>query len=242
MLAAIRRVRLAWWVLALRARLRRQGMTCRVTLGRGVRFGALPHVELDPFASGRGGSLELRVGEDVRLGRGLTLDVRPGTDNVLELGDRVIFQSWCRVQLHGGRITLAEDVHVRDLVQIKSKSDLRVGARSVLSRDVVVHATVGVTIGGLRRRRAVELIDSDHTLDGSGGPYLQAPLLTDPIVLGRGVALGANCVVLRGSRLGDGSALAAGAVAGRLELEPGWLAAGAPARPLRSLRVGESSG
>ncbi|MCW2989468.1 MAG: Chloramphenicol acetyltransferase, partial [Solirubrobacterales bacterium] len=209
--------------------------------GPGLRWAEAPRVELDPFGAARGGALTLRFGDGVRIGRGLTVDVRVGGENVLELGDRVIVQSWCRLQLHGGAIRIGDDVHVRDLVQVKTKSAVEVGARTVLSRDVVVHATAGVTIGadcGVGERTS--LIDSDHTLDGRGGAYLQAPLRAEPISLGSGVAIGANCVLLRGTRMGDGAALAAGAVANGLEVEPGWLAGGLPARPLRALSL-ESS-
>jgi acetyltransferase-like isoleucine patch superfamily enzyme len=215
----------------------------RVTIeaGPGLRWAEAPRVELDPFGARPGGTLTLRFGRDVRIGRGLTIDVRTGGDNVLELGDGVTFQSWCRVQLHGGAVRLGGAVHVRDLVQLKTKSAIAVGARTVLSRDVVVHATAGVTVGedcGIGERTS--LIDSDHTLDGLGGAYLEAPLRAEPIVLGLGVAVGANCVVLRGTRMGDGAALAAGAVVNGLAVEAGWLAGGMPARPLRSLIV-ESS-
>lgn len=235
-LAAWRRARLAVWALGARARLRRQGMRVELSIGPRVRFASLPHVELDP-ESGRGGSVSIRIGPDVRLGRDLTIDVRAGADSSLELGRGTIVQSWCRLQLHGGALRLGEHVHVRDLVQLKTKSALDVGDRVVLSRDVIVHATAGVRIGddcGVGERTSI--IDSDHALDGSGEPYLRRPLAVDPIELGRGVAVGANCVILRGARAGDGAALAAGAVLTAGELPGGHLAAGAPARVVRDLR------
>jgi len=241
--ARYRRARFALWAAGVRVRLRRQGIAVEISAGPGLRFATLPFVELDPYSPGRGGTLTIALGRDVRLGRGLTLDVRAGTDNRLVLGDRVVCQSWCRVQLHGGAITLGDDVHLRDSSQLKTKSAVDVGPRTVLSRNVIVHATAGVTIGadcGIGERTS--LIDSDHTLAGDGGNYLEAPLRAAPIVLGDGVAVGANCVILKGTRMGDGSALAAGAVAGGLAVEPGWLAGGTPARPIRALGVGSSGG
>jgi acetyltransferase-like isoleucine patch superfamily enzyme len=236
--AAIRRVRLALWAAGVRARLRRHGVKTTIEIGDDVRFHTLPHLELDPSApTARGGSLALRVGPHARLGRDLTIDVRCGAANVLELGEGVLVQSWCRLQLHGGSIAIGPHTHVRDNVQCKSKSTLTIGERVVLSRDVIVHATAGVAIGddcGIGERTSI--IDSDHELDGSGGAYLQAPLRTAPIAIGCGVALGANCVVLRGTRMGDGSALAAGSVLNGGEVPDGKLAAGAPARPIKNLR------
>jgi len=234
----LRRVRLRLWAAAVRARLSHQGIDARITVAAGTRFHSLPHVELDASApQARGGSLELLIGPEVRLGRDLTIDVRAGAENRLVIGRGTIIQSWCRLQLHGGSIELGEHVHVRDNVQLKSKSTLVVGDRVVFSRDAIVHATAGVSIGddcGIGERTSV--IDSDHELDGSGGPYLHAPLRCSPIALGRGVAVGANCVILRGARLGDGAALAAGSVLGAGDVPAGHLAAGAPATTVKDLR------
>jgi len=236
--ALVRRVRLSLWAARGRARLRRQGVRATIDIGPGVRFHTLPHVELDPTtATGHGGSLTVRIGENVRLGRALTIDVRPGADNELVVGAGTIVQSWCRLQLHGGTLELGEHVHVRDNVQCKTKSRLVVGDRVVLSRDVIVHATAGVSIGpdcGIGERTS--LIDSDHRLDGSGAAYLEAPLRAEPIELGAGVAVGANCVLLRGARLGDGCALAAGSVLHGGDIPAGHLAAGAPAVVVKDLR------
>ena len=237
-LAASRRIRLHAWALGLRLRLRRLGVRADIELGPGVRFASPPLLDVDPHsAAGRGGRVRIVVGPGVRLGRELTIEVRLGTDNAVSLGAATVVQSWCRLQLHGGTITTGESCHVRDLVQLKTKSTLAVGDRVVLARGAVVHATAGVTIGddcGIGERTS--LIDTDHTLDGSGGPYLQAPLLADPITLGRGIAVGANCVILRGARLGDGAALAAGAVLSG-EVPAGHLAGGVPARVLKDLRA-----
>lgn len=237
-LAAYRTARLRLWAAGVRLRLRRLGMRADIAIAPGVRFETLPLLEVDAHspASG-GGSLGILVGRDARLGRALVIDVRLGGDNQLTIGEGTVVQAWCRLQLHGGSIEIGRETHVRDLVQLKSKSTLVVGDRVVLSRDVIVHATQAVSIGddcGVGERTSI--IDSDHELDGTGGAYMQAPLRTAPIVLGRGVAIGANCVVLRGSHLHDGSALAAGAVLNGEEIPGGHLAGGVPARVLRDLR------
>lgn len=237
--SATRRVRLALWAVKVRLRLRRKGMRVEIAIAPGVRFHSLPLLEIDAHSpEAGGGSLALRFGPGARLGRALIIDVRLGGDNELVLGAQAVVQAWCRVQLHGGSIRIGERTHVRDLVQLKSKSSLTVGDRTVLSRDVTVHATAGVTIGddcGIGERTSI--IDSDHELDGRGGAFIQAPLRADPIVLGNGVAVSANCVILRGATLGDGSVLAAGAVVNGGEIPAGHLAGGVPARTLKDLRA-----
>jgi len=234
---ATRRARLVLWTVRVRLRLRRLGMRCDIEIAPGVRFESLPLLEVDAHSAiGGEGKLTIRIAPGVRLGRALTLDVRLGDDNELRIGRRTVIQSWCRFQLHGGTIAIGADTHVRDLVQLKTKSALTVGDRVVLSRDVIVHATAGVAIGddcGIGERTS--LIDSDHELDGRGGAFMQAPLHAEAIVVGKGVAVGANCVILRGSRLADGAALAAGAVLNGGEVAAGHLAGGVPARTLKNL-------
>jgi acetyltransferase-like isoleucine patch superfamily enzyme len=234
-----RRFRLRLWALKVRLRLRRLGMRADIAIAPGVRFETLPLLEIDAHSPAEGGgSLGILVGRNARLGRELTIDVRLGSDNALTIGEHTVVQSWCRMQLHGGAIEIGRNSHVRDLVQLKTKSTLTVGDDVVLSRDVIVHATAGVTIGdhcGIGERTSI--IDSDHELDGTGGAYMQAPVRAEPVVLGRGVAVGANCVILRGARLGDGAALAAGAVLNGADVPAGSLAGGVPARVLKDLRA-----
>lgn len=235
-LAGYRRLRLGLWALKVRARLRRLGVRAQIAIGPGVRFETLPHLEIDAFGEHHGGTLRIDIGPSVRLGRELTLDLRLGADNALTLGEGAVVQSWVRLQLHGGSIAVGCHTHLRDLVQVKSKSRVVVGDRVLLSRGVIVHGTVGVEIGddcGIGERASI--IDTDHQLDGSGGAFLQAPLLTGPVRLGRGVSVNANCVILRGAQMGDGSALAAGGVLTG-EVPPGHLAGGLPARVLKDLR------
>lgn len=236
MLGALRAIRLRLWAARVRLRLRRHGMRARIELGRNVRFETLPILELDPFGHDRGGSLELRVGDAARLGRDLVLEVRTGTDSTIAIGAGTVIHDWCRLQTQGGTLELGPFVNLRDFVHLKSGSSLVLGERVTVGRGAIVQAAAGVTLGdgtGLAERTSV--VDSDHVLDGSGGVVLEQPVRAEPIVIGRGVFTGANAVVLRGSRIGDGALLAAGAVLSGNEVPAGHLAAGVPARVVRRL-------
>jgi acetyltransferase-like isoleucine patch superfamily enzyme len=234
----LRTLRFRAWVLATRVRLARHGIRLDVRAQGTPRFHTLPRVELglgDVAAAGAG-SFELRLGRDVRLGRELILQVSPGAASRLDAGDGTVFESWCRVQLEGGVIALGRDVHVRDLVLLKSKSSLEVGDGSVLSRGVAVHATAGVRIGahcGIGERTSI--IDSDHTMDGSDRAPLHTPLKTGPVEIDDHALISANVVILRGTHVGAGAVVAANAVCNGVQIPEGWLAGGAPAEPLRAL-------
>ncbi len=233
--------RFTLWQRLVSARLARLGVTVTWDVAAPPRFWTLPRLE--PVVEHPGpGSLTIRLGRGVKLGRELVLEVWTGCENLLEIGERTTFEAWCRVQLQGGSIRLENDVHVRDLVLLKTKSTLEVGEWTVLSRGVHVHATGGVTIGahGAIGERT-SFIDSDHTVADTDAPVLQRPLKVAPIVLGRNVAVSANCVLLRGTRIGDNAVVAAGAVVNGGEFPGGWIIGGLPARALRELRAREEA-
>lgn len=227
-------VRFATWRRVVTARLARLGVETRWELDGTPSSWTLPRLEpvIGPPGPGR---LTVRLGRDVKLGRELILEVWTGTENVLDVGHRSTFEAFCRVQLQGGTIRLANDVHVRDLVLLKTKSMLEVGEWTVLSRGVHLHATAGIRIGahGAMGERS-SFIDSDHTVGGSE-PVLRRPLKTEPIVLGRNVAVSANCVLLRGTRVGENAVVAAGAVLNGGDYPAGWLIAGLPGVAVRAL-------
>lgn len=231
---ALRAARFALWRAGLRARLARHGITLVVRAEGVPRYWTLPVVEVVP--DGRGGTFTLELGEGCGLGRGLVLEVWAGHDNRLAVGPLATIESWCRVQLAGGTIEIGRSTHVRDLCLLKTRSTLRIGERVVVSRGANIHATSGVEVGdhvGIGERTS--LIDSDHTVDGSDEPYLPRPLKLGPIVVGRNVAISANCVLLRGTTVGPNAVIAAGAVLNGGEFPGGWLIAGAPATAKRAL-------
>lgn len=235
LITLIRMLRWRAWCTLARLRLRRVGVELHVQ-SEGTPAGAtLPRLDIVARGDG-GGSATLRLGADAKLGRELILEVWTDRVSVLELGARATFEAFCRVQLQGGTIVLADDVHVRDLCLLKAQGELRVGEGTILSRGVNLHATTAITIGpqcGIGERSS--LIDSDHGLPGDGSRFLDLPLTVAPIVLGPGVAVGANCVLLKGTSVGAGAVLAAGAVLDGGTWEAGWLVGGVPARALRAV-------
>jgi acetyltransferase-like isoleucine patch superfamily enzyme len=243
--AVLRAARRSWqtlrfrlWTLRLGFRLRRNGSRLRVEAPHGAQFFSLPHLEIALLGGdgSRRGTLTLRLGRDVKLGRGLTLDIWARGQNVLELGDRATLQSWCRIQLHDGRIAIANDVQIRDYVLIKSKGELTVGEWSILSRDVIVHATERISIAdrvGIAERSTI--VDSEHVHDGSEAFFLDNPVRTAPIVIESNVLLHANVMVLAGTTIRSNSMVAAGALMTPRDYESGWLYVGVPAKPLRRL-------
>src|SRR4051794_34855165 len=106
-LSAWRRLRLSVWAAKLRLRLRRLGVRATVDVGAGVRYETLPLLEVNAHSPETGGgTLRIRFGRDVRLGRDLVIDLMLGGDNALTIGERTVVSSWCRFQLQGGSIEI----------------------------------------------------------------------------------------------------------------------------------------
>ncbi|MBA3326740.1 MAG: acyltransferase, partial [Solirubrobacterales bacterium] len=212
------------------------GVVFALDAPHGARWGTLPALEVDPRA-GRGGTLTLRFGRDVQLGRDTVLDVRTGRDNAVSLADGVLLQAGTRFALYGGTIHIGEHSFVRDHVQLKvSGGEIDLGPRVQLGREVNLDAARSIVLGehaGLAERTSI--LDSDHGHDGSDAFFMDQALKVGPVRIGRNVFIAANVVVLRGARVGDNSVVGAGALLRGEDYEGGWLYAGTPARAIRRL-------
>ena len=220
------RVRFALWTARLRAQLRRRGG--RLELHGRARFDGAPHLH------GGGGTLTLRFGEGVRLGRDLHLECDGG--GTLALADGVYFQHGARVILRGGTIALGAHTHVRDGAVLKSAGELRVGEEVTIGMGDTLACAERLEIGdraGLGEH--VSVTDSDHTHDGSDVHYLRQPLRVTPVAIGANVLVSAGAVILRGARIGPNAVVAANAVVGAGEHPGAHLLAGAPARVVKPL-------
>jgi acetyltransferase-like isoleucine patch superfamily enzyme len=220
-------------VLLTRARLKRLGasLVCELA-GAPPRVRGPLRVEID----GHPGTLTLRLGRDVKIGRDCVIDLAPGRDGLIEIGDRVTLQNRVRLQPWGGAIRLHDDVQVRDNDELKSSGELVLRERAILGRNVTLHCEERIVLGrkvGLAER--VTVIDSDHGFDGSDTFFMEQAVRTSPVLIGDNTFLATNVVVLRGTTVGENSVAAAGAVLTGGEFPPGHVIAGAPARAIRPL-------
>ena len=107
---------------------------------------------------------------------------------------------------------------------------LTLGDGVVLQSNVMVTCAESITLHPAAAIGANTLIsDNDHTVDGSADSILQTPIVTAPISIGRGVWVGHNCAILRGTSIGEFSVIGANSVV-RGDIPPYSIAVGAPAR------------
>ena len=233
LLTVQRTLRFRLWAAVTGVRMRRLGGRLVLATEGAPRCLGLPAVELGPTC----GTLTLRIGRDVRIGRDLVLDLTSGRDGVVEIGDRCVFQNGVRLQPWGGAIRLSPAVQVRDRCELKSSGELTLGERAICGRTTTLHCEERVALGakvGLAER--VTIIDSDHGFDGSDTFFMEQPLRSTPVVLGDNVFVATNGVVLRGSTIGASSVVAAGAVVTGGEFPEAHVIGGVPARALKPLR------
>jgi acetyltransferase-like isoleucine patch superfamily enzyme len=231
-LTALRTLRFRWWALLTSIRLRRLG-------GRLVLESAgTPRVRgpLRIETGERPGTLTLRFGRDVTIGRECILDLADAADGLVELGPGAVLQSRVRLQPWGGAIRIGAHAQIRDACELKSRGELRVGERVICSRNATLHCHESITLGDcVTLAERVTVTDSDHGDDGSGTWFMDQPVRADAVVMGRNVLCGTNVVVLRGARIGANTVVAAGAVVTGGEHPSGWLIGGIPAKSLKPL-------
>lgn len=238
-LHAVRRFRIFRWALATRLRMRWAGMKLDLDIAPDVVFYVPPRIYMS--SAGRGGSLRISIGNDVRVCDGFDIEVTPGVDSVLELGRQAVVYSNVALKLRGGSVRVGEGTHLREQVVIKATGDVDIGARNTISYNVVLHCTERITTGdhvGLGERTS--LVDSGHDVDGSDEPWTEQPVGTAPIAIGRNTMVFSNVVIMRGTTLGKNTIVAAASVVTGGEHPDGAVLLGSPAR-LRKTMDGEQA-
>lgn len=118
---------------------------------------------------------------------------------------------------NGQRITISEGVNIGQWCYLwagEKSGMIEIGPQALLSPEVFVTA-------------------SNYDLDAGMGPVMDLPKKEASVRIGANTWLGAKVIVLPGVTIGDGTVVAAGAVVA-CDLPPGVLAAGVPARVIRS--------
>lgn len=136
-----------------------------------------------------------------------------------------------------GRIVLGRWVHIGDGTSLRChEGTLRIGDKVVFGRNNVVNAYLDISIGATSIvADMVYVTDFDHVFADADRPIKDQGIVKAPVSIGRDVWLGTKASVVRGTRIGDGCVIAANAVVTR-DLAPYSIAAGVPARVLRSRR------
>jgi acetyltransferase-like isoleucine patch superfamily enzyme len=129
----------------------------------------------------------------VFLGRRVRLETRPGY----------------------GRLIIGRWVHLGDLTRLRAhEGTLRVGDKVVMGSDNTINCYLDLEIGPAALLSDwIYVCDFDHVMSDIHVPIKDQGLVKTPVRIGPGCWLGVKSSVLRGTVLGEGSVLAAHAVA-----------------------------
>ncbi len=147
--------------------------------------------------------------------------------------------SWMRVHLHGFK-HVGIDVAIMEDAWIDFASEVSLGNHVSMNRGVLINAQGGVTVGDWTMiGPGVTIYTQNHALDCGTTPRVLCSDSVAPVSIGRNCWIASNAVVLAGVSIGDGSAVAAGAVV-TTNVPPRTLVAGVPARVIRAIRASSS--
>jgi acetyltransferase-like isoleucine patch superfamily enzyme len=238
----VERARFELWARRLDAALRRAGGRLELDAPHGAHFYELPKLEIHPYGPGDG-TLRLRLGEHVMLGRGLILEVWAAAQNTIVVEDRATFRAGVRVQMRGGAVRVGRDARVRDYSLLEaSGGEIVLGSSVQFGAGVCLHATERIALGDhVTVGERTSMFDSDHRHDGSDAPVVDQPVAITPIEIASNTFIGANSIVLRGASVGPNCMFAAASVVRGGDYPGGFLYAGIPPRAVRPLRRGEAA-
>jgi len=126
-----------------------------------------------------------------------------------------------------------KDVVIYPGVWINPGRNLVIGDEVDLAKDVLITTSGGVRIGdrsliGYR----TQIISINHSIPPIGQPF---PISGDdprPVIIGKDVWVGANCIITPGVTIGDGAVIAAGSVVTK-DVDANSIVGGIPARLIK---------
>lgn len=114
----------------------------------------------------------------------------------------------------GGRLEIGENFKMRDGAKIRVRKDAvcRIGKNTSINCNNMIACREKVIIGdNVQFSPNVQIYDHDHDFRAEGG-ISAGRYKTTPVEIGNDVWIGANTVILRGTKLGNGCVVAAGSV------------------------------
>ena len=141
-----------------------------------------------------------------------------------------------------GRLNLGKNVRIFPgaRIEVEPGAELVIGENTSIGQRAHLFASKNIVIGsGCLLAENVFISDVDHTWSMPGLPIHQQPNKQSDTEIGKNCFLGYGCVILAGTKLGEGLIVGASSVV-RGEYDCGSIVAGSPAKIIK-LRDGYSS-
>ena len=114
-----------------------------------------------------------------------------------------------------GVIIFSKNITSRGYLSIRSSKGaiIEIGQNCFFNYNVSITALSGVKIGhNCKFGNNVVIVDQNHIVPKENDPMQKDDFSSEKIVIGNNVWIGANCVILKGTTIGDNSIVAAGSV------------------------------
>lgn len=115
---------------------------------------------------------------------------------------------------HGGKLSVGKNFKMREdaILRVRKGAAVKIGKNFNMSNRCMITAYESVEIGDdVQFGPDVKVYDQDHDFRALGGLKAQK-FKTAPVKIGNNVWIGANCIILRGTEIGDNCVVAAGSV------------------------------
>jgi acetyltransferase-like isoleucine patch superfamily enzyme len=134
-----------------------------------------------------------------------------------------------------GTVNIGANCYIKDYAMVlPSKGSISIGSHSTLNPYSMVYGHGGLDIGsGVRIAAHTTVIPANHNFESADTPIWKQGLSKKGIEIEDDVWIGANCTILDGVTVGEGSVVAAGAVITE-SVEPYTVVGGVPAEPIDS--------
>lgn len=139
------------------------------------------------------------------------------------------------VKILNSNVLLGENVHLYSNVVIWGDGKVEIGDNTKIGFNTIIYASknAGIYIGHHTAIAAnCYIIDANHTL--SADRMINPNNSVEKIMIGNNVWIGANCVVAKGSSLGDGAVLGANSFL-NIHIHEKNLAVGSPAKMIKKI-------
>jgi acetyltransferase-like isoleucine patch superfamily enzyme len=108
-------------------------------------------------------------------------------------GKNIVIRSGVKIRINGnGKVILGDDIGLNNNCLINSMDSIRIGSHTIIGQDV-------------------KMYDHDHDYRKEGNRRYTG-FKTAPIEIGENVWIGSGCIILKGTKVGDNSVIAAGTV------------------------------
>jgi acetyltransferase-like isoleucine patch superfamily enzyme len=188
-------------------------------------------------AKARGATVDLDVAPDLRLGRRIAFQIRPGSHNRIRIGARSAIHDDVELRLKGGTIDWGEQTEIRRGTVINISGTFRLVGRNIISYANVIHCATLIEMDECASTNEyVSIIDSTHHHDGEHDFFYENTSAA-PIRIGANVWVCNKASVLMGTTIGPNAVIASHSVVNR-DVDEATVVGGLPARYLAPRSVG----